>query len=386
MIDVKVEDSGLNIDVTIEGSGPPGKAGADGISPTVDIVETENGHTVTITDKNGKESFEVTNGRDGIDGADGKSPYIGENGHWFEWQDGEYVDTGKVAEGQNGNDGISPTVEVTQTGTGHKVVITDKDGEKSFDVNNGQNGEDGVSPTIAVEDVDGGHKVTITTATGSQSFTILNGKDGDPGRPGNDGDPGEDGLTPNISIGTVETLPAGSKATAEITGETPNLVLNMGIPEGQKGDSGSGGSASGELLQTISGDDYGAINYAFPDNYDTFWVIGTLDVASDSSTIVFYQYVKTIDGNSDLKFWDYYGKAGKRLSISLCYDRVKLAQSSLLRLSGMIVDGDYIPGSKITSVESAWGDKNNAGKLLERFSNLRISGTFASVDLKIYGR
>lgn len=52
---------------------------------------------------------------------------------------------------------------------------------------------------------------------------------------------GTPGATPNITIGTVDTLPAGSKATAEITGETPNLVLNMGIPEGKQGDPGSGG-------------------------------------------------------------------------------------------------------------------------------------------------
>ena len=105
MIDVQVADTGLNINVTIEGSGPPGKPGDDGVSPTVNVTEIETGHTVTITDKDGAKSFEVTNGRDGTDGADGKSPYVGENGHWFEWQDGEYVDTGKVAEGRNGREG-----------------------------------------------------------------------------------------------------------------------------------------------------------------------------------------------------------------------------------------------------------------------------------------
>lgn len=48
----------------------------------------------------------------------------------------------------------------------------------------------------------------------------------------------KDGQTPNITIGTVETLPAGSDVTASITGQTPNLVLNLGIPQGQKGDPG----------------------------------------------------------------------------------------------------------------------------------------------------
>lgn len=48
----------------------------------------------------------------------------------------------------------------------------------------------------------------------------------------------KDGQTPNITIGTVETLPAGNDVTASISGQTPNLVLNLGIPQGQKGDPG----------------------------------------------------------------------------------------------------------------------------------------------------
>ena len=45
----------------------------------------------------------------------------------------------------------------------------------------------------------------------------------------------KDGQTPNITIGSVETLPAGSDVTASITGQTPNLVLNLGIPRGSDG-------------------------------------------------------------------------------------------------------------------------------------------------------
>lgn len=49
------------------------------------------------------------------------------------------------------------------------------------------------------------------------------------------GPQGETGETPDITVGTVETLEPGQDATAEITGETPNLVLNLGIPKGQPG-------------------------------------------------------------------------------------------------------------------------------------------------------
>ena len=53
---------------------------------------------------------------------------------------------------------------------------------------------------------------------------------------------GADGVTPNLTIGTVETLPSGSDATATITGDKENPVLNLGIPKGASG-SGTSGSA-----------------------------------------------------------------------------------------------------------------------------------------------
>ncbi|MDO5765029.1 MAG: hypothetical protein Q4P84_04950 [Elusimicrobiales bacterium] len=46
---------------------------------------------------------------------------------------------------------------------------------------------------------------------------------------------GQDGATPNIHIGTVETLPAGSPATASIGGTAENPILNLGIPQGNAG-------------------------------------------------------------------------------------------------------------------------------------------------------
>ena len=61
------------------------------------------------------------------------------------------------------------------------------------------------------------------------------GDKGDPGEQGEPGTPGKDGITPNIQIGTVETLPAGSEATANITGEPENPMLNLGIPKGENG-------------------------------------------------------------------------------------------------------------------------------------------------------
>lgn len=46
-----------------------GTDGADGVSPTVSVTETTNGHTVAITDVNGTRSFDVLNGKDGASGG-----------------------------------------------------------------------------------------------------------------------------------------------------------------------------------------------------------------------------------------------------------------------------------------------------------------------------
>lgn len=63
---------------------------------------------------------------------------------------------------------------------------------------------------------------------------------------------GQDGATPNIQIGTVETLPAGSPATASMGGTAENPILNLGIPQGASGSEGSGIAVSGATVgQTV---------------------------------------------------------------------------------------------------------------------------------------
>lgn len=49
---------------------------------------------------------------------------------------------------------------------------------------------------------------------------------------------GQPGASNTLTIGTVTTLPAGSSATATISGTSPNQVLNLGIPIGSTGSPG----------------------------------------------------------------------------------------------------------------------------------------------------
>ena len=64
------------------------------------------------------------------------------------------------------------------------------------------------------------------------------------GQKGNPGTPGQNGVTPDFRIGSVETLNPGQSATATITGTPAQPVLNLGIPQGQKGDPGGGSGTS----------------------------------------------------------------------------------------------------------------------------------------------
>ena len=75
---------------------------------------------------------------------------------------------------------------------------------------------------------------------GPQGIQGEQGIQGLKGDTGEQGPKGDTGATPNITIGTVTTLAAGSNATASITGDTPNLTLNLGIPKGADGAAGEG--------------------------------------------------------------------------------------------------------------------------------------------------
>lgn len=66
---------------------------------------------------------------------------------------------------------------------------------------------------------------------------------------GSKGDPGK---TPNIQIGTVQTLEPGQQATASMSGTPENPVLNLGIPKGEKGDPGESSEGDPYTLPIMS--------------------------------------------------------------------------------------------------------------------------------------
>ena len=178
----------------------------------------------------------------GADGKGGITPTIGKNGNWYLGS----TDTGKPSRGAGGTPGA--------TGA------PGKDGAPGAD------GKDGITPTIGKN----GNWYLGSTDTGKPSrgaggtpgATGAPGKDGAPGADGKDGitptigkngnwylgssdtgkpSRGADGAVPDIQIGTVTTLPAGSNATASMGGTAENPLLNLGIPKGADGQGGGSG-------------------------------------------------------------------------------------------------------------------------------------------------
>lgn len=131
--------------------------GEDGFSPIVDIQKKENGYTIDITDKEGKESFEITNGIDGytpikgvdyFDGIDGKDGTDGRDG----------------VDGKDGVDGYTPIKGVD--------YFDGKDGVNGID---GVDGKDGYTPIKGVDYFDGTNG--RDGIDGKDGYTPIKGKD-----------------------------------------------------------------------------------------------------------------------------------------------------------------------------------------------------------------
>lgn len=151
--------------------------------------------------------------------------------------------------GQTGPTGPAATIEVESTVTGEpgtqasvKNVGTTGAAKLRFTIPRGNTGRNGVTPTLAagnVETLEPDQPATASVTGEGPAYQINlgipRGKTGAQGTPGQNG---EDGQTPTITVGTVTTLDPGQDATAEITGETPNLTLNLGIPQGPPGQDG----------------------------------------------------------------------------------------------------------------------------------------------------
>lgn len=140
--------------------------------------------------------------------------------------------------------------------TGAVTETYDGSADKTIDIPLG--GGSGGGGTVSVEVAstttgEPGTDAQVTNSGTSQdvklNFVIPKGANGVTGPKGPKGDTG---ATPNIQIGTVQTLDPGQQATASMTGSPENPLLNLGIPKGGKGDPGEGSEVEPYELPIMS--------------------------------------------------------------------------------------------------------------------------------------
>lgn len=169
--------------------GDTGAAGPAGKSP-YDIA-VQNGFTGTEA-----EWINSLQGGIGVDGKDGKSPYIGADGDWYEYDDAQaqYTDTGRPAQGPQGPMG-SPGLK-------------------------GDPGPQGIP--------------------GAQGAT------------GQTGATGAAGAAATIAAGTATSLAYGAAPTVSNSGNSSAAVFNFGIPQGKTPVKGTDYFTTDDINQVVT--------------------------------------------------------------------------------------------------------------------------------------
>ena len=215
--------------------GEQGEAGADGISiESVEKVDSEGlTDTYKITYSDGSSTiFTVTNGKDG---ADGQTPFIGENGNWWIGS----VDTGVSAKGEDGTDGkdgISITdVDINDAG---ELILYFSEGEPlNLGKIIGENGQDGADGNDGIDGV--GIEGATIDENGNLILSLSNDTDINVGKvKGEDGQDGTDGKD-GISITGVK-IENGELIIAFSDGNSSNLGNIVGA-DGKDGTDGKDG-------------------------------------------------------------------------------------------------------------------------------------------------
>ena len=254
-----MNDAIFQINLNAGAQGQKGDQGPAGPANTLSIGIVEKGDeaSATITGEAPNQTLNLVlpKGDQGIQGEQGQKGDKGDPGlqgpQGVQGIKGEKGDKGDS--GPSGKDGATYTPEVSENGT--LSWKNDKNLPNPDPVNiKGPKGDPG--------------------ETGPKGDTGDTGPQGEPGEPGPQGSQGETGAqgepgpVNSLSIGTVTTLYPNSTATATITGEAPNQILNLGIPrgaagqDGQNGQDGQGvptGGTAGQVLTKNSDTDFDTV-------------------------------------------------------------------------------------------------------------------------------
>ena len=146
-----------------------------------------------------------------------------------------------------------------------KVNNGEFDGEKG---EKGDTGDIGPANTLTIGTVTKGDNAAATITGDSPNQTLnLTLPKGDKGDKGDKGEVGSTGPSNTLTIGTVSK---GNEAQATITGTSPNQVLNLVLPKGDKGDTGERGIQGVQGVQGPKGDTGPQGTKGDPFTYDMF--------------------------------------------------------------------------------------------------------------------
>lgn len=208
---------------------------------TADDIPFADGETFQQKFNNGE-----LKGQDGVSGADGITPHIGDNGNWFIGE----TDTNKPSQGTNGvngNDGVGVTK--SEVNTSGELVITYSNGDSTNlgkivgkDGLDGTNGQNGLSAYeiaknggfIGSEDEWLASLKGEKGEQGEQGIQGIQGVQGEKGERGEKGQNGADG----IGIANSEINKNGELVITY----SNNTVDNLGVVVGADGKDGTNGT------------------------------------------------------------------------------------------------------------------------------------------------
>lgn len=248
--------------------GKDGKDGANGFSPSVTVTTNEDTGDVIVNvqDALGHKSATIPKG---VDGKDGITPHIGDNGNWFIGE----TDTGKSSrgidgrdgqDGQDGQDGYTPQkgVDYFDGEPGSSGVYvgteppTDPDVQVWIDPDDDevmaflpQTTEAKVGQYLKISNVDADGRVIAVEAVDAPA----GGGSGEPGKDGVDGGYYTPVVT-QISENTVNlSFTASKEGMDDIAGQ--QIVLPAG-KDGKDGKDGADGEPGKDGYTPVKGKDY----------------------------------------------------------------------------------------------------------------------------------
>ena len=286
----------------------------------------------------GPEGLPGRDGRDGVDGQDGQAATISvaSTSTLPAGSAATVTNVGSSSQaslafgipqgepGQDGTDGFSPSASVTQTASGATISITDKDGTTTADVNNGADGADGDAATI--------------------------------------------------TIGQVETLQPNQSAYVTNVGTSSAAIFNIGIPQGQKGESGSG---TGDML-AADYDPNGTVAAAggIPDYVDSNGgKIDTIKVNGTAQTIT----NKTVNISVPTKTSDLTNDGSDNTSTYVEADEL-----ATVATSGSYNDLSNKPTIPAAQVNSDWSANSGVAQILNKpsLATVATSGSYNDLSNK----